>query len=457
LKRITLNKNVVSALILVLLMSLFTACSNSETSTKGSNNQATNDPQSSSGEKTTITVRTAMAGDAEKVKREWFEKQIKKFEAENPEFLVEAEYVNTEAHRNKLKVEMAGGNPPDLFQTWGLSYSESFANNGMMLDLTEEFKNDPEWKDSFLPIALESYTYNGKIMGVSTGGPVEGIYYNKELFKKFGLNPPNTYEDFIKAIDVAKENNLIPIAVGLKESYVSDWNMGAILQRMGGTEFFNEIMEGKGSFVNPDYIRAIKWIQDLAEMDVFPEGALGVANAQGRSLFGNGKALMHFSGSWTGSAFYSEEFPEGTGDKIGFVNIPNLPGGKGDQNKIRAAFSPGLAISGKVTGHVKEGVVKLLKTISSKESLVEYAPKNYALPSVKADVSDFKNTTTLYQEIVQAKENSSGLFTTFNDLMPPGMAEVYYNVLASAMSKSNKETPEELLAKLDQAYKDFSK
>lgn len=441
---------------LVILMGALTACATTGRQS-GSNATAPDASLSErSDDKIALTIRTSFAGASEEARRNWLEKYIEKFESENPQFEVEHQYIDTESHRNKLAVEMAGGNPPDLFYTWGLGFSEGFANNGMLLDITEDLNADPEWRDSFLPIALSSYDYGGNIMGVSLGGYVEGIYYRQDLFDSLGLNPPDTYEHLIAAIEAAKKNDMIPIAAGLQISYAGDWHMGSVFQRFGGVDLFMKIMKGEESWIHPDYIRAIEWMQELADMDAFPEGVLGIPVAQARTMFGNGQALMYWSGSWDTKTFYSSEYPEGTADNIGFVDVPALPGGKGDATLIRGTFSPGLSVSSKVSGETREGAVRLLKTIGSKEALVEHAILTSTMPSVKVEASDMADALPLHLRVIEAQNKASGLFGTFNDYMPPGMADVYYKVLSTAIYKDYEGTPEQLLTQLDQAYKDFA-
>jgi raffinose/stachyose/melibiose transport system substrate-binding protein len=408
-------------------------------------------------QKIELTIRTTFVGDAFAARRAWLEKYIQKFETENPGYKVTPEYLDQDSLRNKTKIEMAGGNPPDIFYTWGLAYSEPYANSGMMLDLTEELNKDPQWKNDFINVALDVYEYNGKVMGASLGGFVEGIFYNKELFTKLGLKPPATWGDIIKAVYVAKENNIVPISIGGKENFTSDWAFGTFFYRMGGQALFNDMMKGNGSFSNPDWIKAVEFIQDLNKLGAFPQGALGMANVQARSLFTSEKALMRFTGSWEMPVYYAKDLTENWGDKVGFLDIPALPDGKGDQKKMRGAYSPGIAINGKLTGDKKAGAIKLFKTITSKEALTGYVEAAGVLPAVKTDISNLK-VTKLFKEVNGELSKSSGVFTTFNDLMPPGMAEVFYTVQSlSSMDSEYIGKPGELLKKLDVARKEFVK
>src|SRR5690606_41368745 len=39
------------------------------------------------------------------------------------------------------------------------------------------------------------------------------FYYNKEIFEKYGLEIPETYDDLLEIVDVLKEHDVYPIAL----------------------------------------------------------------------------------------------------------------------------------------------------------------------------------------------------------------------------------------------------
>jgi len=43
------------------------------------------------------------------------------------------------------------------------------------------------------------------------------VYYSIPVFKKFGLEEPKTWEDFIKICDVLKANDVIPLGITVRE------------------------------------------------------------------------------------------------------------------------------------------------------------------------------------------------------------------------------------------------
>jgi len=60
---------------------------------------------------------------------------VKRFEAANPGVDVEVTTIENDAFKNKLRVAMTAGSPPDVFHTWGGGVLAADARAGRVLDL----------------------------------------------------------------------------------------------------------------------------------------------------------------------------------------------------------------------------------------------------------------------------------------------------------------------------------
>lgn len=59
---------------------------------------------------------------------------------------------------------------------------------------------------------LVTYTYDagGKTYGVGAVEATSGIIYNKEIFERYGLSVPQTYQDFLNICKTLKSKGLLP-------------------------------------------------------------------------------------------------------------------------------------------------------------------------------------------------------------------------------------------------------
>lgn len=99
---------------------------------------------------------------------------------------------------DKLRTAAAGNAAPDVARLpilWGAE----FAAKGQLAEVQLEefgFKKEDFWSG-----ALKSVTWNNKIYGVPTNNETMAFIWNKDIFKKAGLdpeNPPATWDDVVK-------------------------------------------------------------------------------------------------------------------------------------------------------------------------------------------------------------------------------------------------------------------
>ena len=99
---------------------------------------------------------------------------------------------------DKLRTAAAGNAAPDVARLpilWGAE----FAAKGQLAEIQLEefgFKREDFWSG-----ALKSVTWNGKLYGVPTNNETMAFIWNKDIFKKAGLDPdkpPATWDDVVK-------------------------------------------------------------------------------------------------------------------------------------------------------------------------------------------------------------------------------------------------------------------
>ena len=92
------------------------------------------------------------------------------------------------------------GSGPDIASI-DLVYLPFFASKGVLDDLTE-VQNQLAWKDSLSPAHRKLAEYDGKVYALPFTAEASMIFYNKDLFKKAGLDPakpPKTFDEMLNA------------------------------------------------------------------------------------------------------------------------------------------------------------------------------------------------------------------------------------------------------------------
>ncbi|HBI60162.1 MAG TPA: ABC transporter substrate-binding protein, partial [Lachnospiraceae bacterium] len=135
-----------------------------------------------------------------------FEDAAKRFMKDNPDYEVTVVQKQNDSYKTDLSLAINAGTLPDVFCTWGGQTMYDYADEGLIADLTE-YMNKDDYKDMYLDAAVSQCTYGDKIYAVPIENvSVAGVFYNKEVFDKYGLKEPSTIGELEKVCDTLVEN-----------------------------------------------------------------------------------------------------------------------------------------------------------------------------------------------------------------------------------------------------------
>ena len=425
-----MQKKLVSVLALSVAMSAFlAACGNNENnntaspsaseSSSPSASESAPASESASPEKVenfTVSLRHIQIGDAQKFRKAILDDVVKKTEAEVPGLKIELDPVEDSVNRfTKLPAEMAAGNPPKIFSVFGgAGDTQKYAKAGRMLDLTPII-DELGLKDKFLNV-LEPFSVDGKVYGLPIGGNTEGIFYNTELFAKYNLNPPTTWDDLIKAADTLKQNNITPFAVGSKGAWVPNMLVNTLIGRIAGEGANAGFITGDTKWNSPDVVAAYQLFADWEKVGYFTKGELGKEYADMLNDFVAGKAGMMFDGSWRSSAFKNDAIGAAVAGKVAFVNLPAVPNGKGDQTSVNANYGEGYGFSADLNENELKAVKAFIKNMYSDEMQLRGLLEDGVLPSMKlTDASQV--TDPIVKQVLDVLNGAGASFPHFDSIV----------------------------------------
>ena len=185
------------------------------------------------------------------LKRLSHEKLIKGFIEKYPNIKIERTSMQSKQIEELIKPALTSGEGPDLFfYTPGPGYVGVLSNAGLLADLgpyAEQFG----WKDKFPQWTLDRATFNGELVGVGTQLEFLGVYYNKKMFKEWGVEVPSTYEEFLKICEIAKEKGVTAIGMDDRDQWPA-FHLESVFMAAGvEKEKVEQILDKKGSFDQP--------------------------------------------------------------------------------------------------------------------------------------------------------------------------------------------------------------
>ena len=90
----------------------------------------------------------------------------------------------------------ANGEAPDILYVEPSTFTK-YAEKGMLADLSPYYTDD--LKADILPSALEAVTIDGKIYALPIEMETLGLFYNVDMLKEAGIEPPKTWDELYEA------------------------------------------------------------------------------------------------------------------------------------------------------------------------------------------------------------------------------------------------------------------
>jgi len=289
------------------------------------------------------------------------------FTARHPGISMETIIVPDESYWY-LKTLMESGNAPDIIQLQSYNLVFEFARAGYLLDLSNEPVISLVSKKWLPAVSLESRVY-----GLPMDFSGIGIFYNKEIFGKYDLEPPTTYLDLKKVCSILKSKGIHPFAGMLK----ANWSAGHFLTLLHATlaksnsairEWINNMDSCNVSWADPVNTDMLFNIMDFYKLNLDPRAPAMTWHEQ-QAAFAHGEAGMMVQGLW----MYNPLLTTNPDMDCGFIPFPltNDPG----ETKFYADVDSVFALSASSGKKKQEAAKKFLAWLSSEEAIALWIKK----------------------------------------------------------------------------------
>ena len=157
---------------------------------------------------------------------------VDEFERKNPDVKVNAIYAgNYNDARIKALAALKSGKPAQLSVMFSIDIYELIEQDAIVPfdDLVSTYE-DKAWLYSFYPTLMENGVTDGKVWGIPFQRSTIVMYYNKDLFRKAGLNPNNPPETWSELVSHGKKikNNTNSWGVMIPSTGYPYWMFGAL-------------------------------------------------------------------------------------------------------------------------------------------------------------------------------------------------------------------------------------
>lgn len=314
------------------------------------------------------------------------------FQDAHPGITVQVQaFQNEELQNTILPNAFAGGNPPDLFQSWGGGQLVSWVDEGRVKDITDATADTA----ATIGGTVAGWQVGGKTYGLPYTFGASGLWYNKDVFADAGITTlPATIDELKDTVATLRSAGVSPIALGGNDSWPAAhwWYQFAV--KSCSVAALTAASE-QHDFSDDCWVEAGEHLQDFISIDPFNAGWQGTSAQQGAGssagLVATGQAGMELMGSWNASVMAGILNDAGVGDgsntpeNIGWFPFPEVdPAGEtsilggGDGFSV-GADAPDAAVellNYILSPEVQERYVKtgFLPAVGSASSALDYQP-----------------------------------------------------------------------------------
>jgi len=297
------------------------------------------------------------------------EQVVPLFKKENPDVEIEIQQIPWSAAHEKLVTAVAGDVLPDISQL-GTTWMSEFYTMGALENLDEYIKSSQIVNTkNYFKGSLETCLFDDKIYGIPWYVDIRVLFYRKDLYKKFGVEPPKNWEEMVsvgkKLTEVGKDGKIFSyaytISIHWQEICPFIWqNNGEII----------DLKTKEIKVTSPEVKEAIKFFVKLKKENLCPTTALGVDLVY---AFRTGQYKSFFSGPYM-IEILKKQAPEIEGK----WSVALMP-----KKKTRTSFVGGSNLVIFKKSKNKELAWKFIEFLSRPEIQVEWYKITSDLPSVR--------------------------------------------------------------------------
>ncbi|MDD2970649.1 MAG: extracellular solute-binding protein [Lachnospiraceae bacterium] len=409
---------------IVMTMGL-TACGATAPSTDQTDTSTGKASSAAKNDKVSIVLATNWGeGDA---KYDYFYPEFEKFKESVADTIdITLETYTTEDYKTKIKTQTASGSLPDVFTYWGGGMMADMCDAGLLLNVDDYFKDSQTVKrEDFEPGSFEFYVAGD---GNTYGIPIEStrgiLMANSELFKKYNLEYPKTYDDLLACAKVFNENGIIPMSMGSNGGSPSEFFFSELYNQYAGAEEELEALPAGGAFNTANAVKVGEVIQDMKNHQIFPEdtvtnGGYGPC----LQLYTDQKAAMTYTYPWM-----FESIPENIQEMSDVIPMPQMPDSTVDSSTIETGFTVYGCLINKASYEdpaKHDAMVKVCDFIASDE-LNSSLVKSGMIPCKNVEVP-YKDQKLIMQKTLDYSEGKD-------------LVQVHYTKLPSASAISEMES-----------------
>ena len=311
----------------------------------------------------------------------------------------------------KIGTAVAGGSPPDVALIPQPGVIQDLANKGALTALPDQIGSLID--KNFAPVWRDLGTFNAKLYGVwFKAANKSTVWYNTKVFADAGVQPPKTWDDFMKAAQTIANFGVPPVSVGGADGWtLTDWFENVYI-RTAGPQMYDKLTKHEIKWTDPSVTKALQVLQQLwGKPELIAGGTRGALSTDFPTSVSQvfakpPKAAIVYEGDFAAANIATAGAKVGTDAK--FFNFPSIDGS-----------APSVVGGGDcaVAFNSKPGTLALMGYFASPESATIWVKAGgFTSPNKSVDLSAYPDETS--RKIAEALTSAETFRFDMSDLAP---------------------------------------
>ena len=315
-----------------------------------------------------------------KQQKEGLDRLVEGFNNSQDEYMARWEYQGPSSEFKKLlSIGVAEGKLPDVVLIDNPDMRK-YVDLGIFEDITQAVEGRYDLSH-FYPEVLSSVQYDGRYYGMPFCCNNVGLVYNREMFREAGMEPPENWEEFLKAARA--------MTTGERYGFI----MSAIVEEQSSFQLVPWILstgEEMDDLGGDGTVKALALLRDMVEEGIMPKDCINWSQVDVARQFAAGKCAMMENGPW------ALPLVEEAGVDYGVVKLPV------DQQSIVVTGGENFGV---VKGKNMDGVMALMSYYYKDEVMLSLNKQMYSLPPVRHLAEKFQEKNPVYQVFVEQMDH----------------------------------------------------
>ncbi len=374
------------------------------------------------------------------------------FMEERPNITIDRVSRSFEDLQTTLPLALTGDDAPDVVQANnGRSIMGSFVEADLLVPL-DDYAAQYGWTERFPESvrATASYTPDGvtfgegSLYGLAQQGELVGVFYNQAKLDELGIGVPQTWEEFMAAVETATEAGEVGLPFGNIDQWPGIHVYGAVMNRHVPPDDIRHLGFGTAGadWTSAENLAAAEEIVSMVEAGYFNDGFSGADYDAIWADFAEGNGVFLIAGTWL-----LADLVDAMGDDLGFM-LP--PPSEGQPNVATGATSLPFAITSAAEN--PDAAALYLDFITSPEAM-QLVSEQGMFPSV--DAGSQQTQSQAQADVFAAWET-----VTADDGVVPYLdwaTPTFYDTIAAAIQEllAGQVEPHAFLQRLQDEYSSF--